>query len=241
MEGLATPFTARVRIALATLGVIFAASGVASVFFTENAAGSAALITLGSGLGVLAVVGPYVETFSLGGMEATFRKAAAADALQEAIDAAAKAAGISVSYGDKAGALRRAQAHVTLLRKASVLWVDDNPGRVDPERRMLNALGVSVDIALTDDEALTKLSRRRYDCVISDIYRGERAESGIELTRRMSGATRRWLVYYIGDFDPGLGTPAYALGITNRPDHLPHYVLDAIEREGFESGARAAD
>jgi CheY-like chemotaxis protein len=237
MDSGATPFTAMVRIGLALVGMALAASGAASVFLTENAAGSAALITLGSGLAVLAVVGPHVEAFTLGGMEATFRRTAAADALQDAIEAAAKAAGIRVSEGDKSGALRRAEAHTSLLRKGSVLWVDDDPGRIDAERRMLNAFGVSVDIALDNVDGMSKISRRHYDCIISDIDRGTELESGLELARRMTGTMRRWLIYYIADYDPSLGTPAHALGITNRPDHLLHYVLDAIERERFEPGA----
>lgn len=95
------------------------------VFFTDRDAGAAALITLGTGVGLLALVGPYVEVFKLGGVEATFRKKAAGEALQVAIDKAAQSAGVNVSPSDKSGALRRAESHLILLRKNAVLWVDD--------------------------------------------------------------------------------------------------------------------
>ena len=36
---------------------------------------------------------------------------------------------------------------------------------------------------------------------------------------------------YIRRFDPTRGTPPLVFGITNRPDHLVHYIIDIAERE----------
>lgn len=236
-EDLSHPFTALVRLILVVASVILLAVGGASIFLTDSDAGAAALITLGTGLGLLALVGPYVEVFKLGGVEATFRKKAAEKALQVAIDRAAQSAGVSVSLSDKSGALRRAETHLMLLRKTAVLWVDDDPGGNDAERRMLTALGLSVDIALNNDEAMSKLGRRAYACVISDIGRPQGQPTGLDLRDRMEQSVRRWLIFYVLRLERDRDTPRGALGITNRPDHLLHYVLDAVEREAYEAGS----
>ena len=41
------------------------------------------------------------------------------------------------------------------------------------------------------------------------------------------------VIFYIGIFDPKLGIPGGAFGITNRPDELLHLVLDALERKKY--------
>jgi hypothetical protein len=38
------------------------------------------------------------------------------------------------------------------------------------------------------------------------------------------------IIYLGSGFDPDLGTPPCALGITNRVDQLLQFVLDAVER-----------
>lgn len=239
------PFTARVRLILLVASVGLLAVGAAAVFITDSDAGAAAFITLGTGMGLLALVGPYVEAFKLGGVEASFRAKDAEKALQDAIDEAAQSTGLSISPTDKSGALRRAESHIAFLREADVLWVDDDPGGNDAERRMLTALGVSVDIALSNDEAILKLRRRRFDCVISDIGRPAGEPTGLELRDRMERSASekqsvyRWLIYYVLELERDKDTPRGALGITNRPDHLLHYVLDAVEREAFEKRAHA--
>lgn len=234
------PFSTTIRTVMLGVGAALLALGTYAVFATENDAAVAALLAVGTGLAVLAIVGPYIQAFKFGGVEATFRARAAADAMEDAIAAAAMNAGIQVSVGDKSGALRRAEAHLTLLRGSIVLWVDDRPGLNDSERRMLTSLGISVDIALNNEDAIKKLQRRDYDCVISDIGRPSGEPSGLELRADMARSNvYRWLVYYIGQMDITQGTPTGALGITNRPDHLLHFVLDAIERVRFEADASA--
>lgn len=52
-----------------------------------------------------------------------------------------------------------------------ILWVDDNPGNNAYESAQLQSLGVSVETALSTEEALGLLTKREvsYDAVISDM------------------------------------------------------------------------
>lgn len=241
IKGSHHPFSSTVRRVMLGVGTALLALGTYAVFVAENDGAVAALLAVGAGIAVLAIVGPYIEAFKFGGVEATFRGRAAADAMEVAIDAAALNAGIRVSQSDKSGALRRAEAHLELLRRSSILWVDDRPGLNDAERRVFTSLGAGVDIALNNDDAIRKLRRRNYDCVISDIGRPEGEPSGLAIREDMQrSAVYRWLIYYVAQLDSDSGTPWGALGITNRPDHLLHFVLDAIERVQFEPDASAA-
>jgi CheY-like chemotaxis protein len=233
-----TPFTLPVRLTLLVLGAGAVAGGTFAVFVTANGTGAAALITAGVALGALGLVGPYVEAFSFGGFETRlFRKAAAS--LDAAIDRAASKANVSVSLDDRSGALTRAERHAELLSAARVLWVDDSPGGNDAERNVLQAFGATVDLALDTEEALGKLRRNDYVCVISDMRRPKSEVAGKLLVERMEEEkVARWTIFYVMDLKRELGTPPGALGITNRPDHLLHLVLDAVERDAYEPTRR---
>ncbi|HET6764442.1 MAG TPA: response regulator [Longimicrobiaceae bacterium] len=71
---------------------------------------------------------------------------------------------------------------------SSVLWVDDNPKNNSFFVEQLTKRGVTVELALSTDEALAKLARRRYDVVISDLGRVENQRenptAGLELLER---------------------------------------------------------
>ncbi len=227
----AHPFTTIVRGVLVTIGLILIAAGITAIFSRESDTGAAALITLGVGLGLLALVGPFVDTFRYGGIEATFRAREAEQALDDAVTSMGASEPIDAS--DRTGALRRAEAHADLLGAARVLWIDDHPGGNDAERRILTSFGVAVDIAVSHDEALRKL-HKRYDCVISDVSRPSGEPDGLAIVPAFLESPNRWLIFYVGLVKPDHGTPWGAMGITNRPDHLLHYVLDAVERQHFE-------
>ena len=80
-----------------------------------------------------------------------------------------------------------------------------------------------------------------YDAVISNMARpdepagpvedGKPLPAGIVLLRQLreKGSSAPFLIYLM-NFDPSKGTPAGAFAITNRPDHLLHSVMDALER-----------
>jgi CheY-like chemotaxis protein len=114
----------------------------------------------------------------------------------------------------------------------TVLWVDDDPAGNRIERRLLTGLGITVDIALSNDEARQVLSDERaaIDLVISDIKRDGPA-SGMDLLPVLNAAPRHpRLIFYILDYDPSRVTPEGAFGITNRPDVLLDLVMDALDR-----------
>jgi len=227
------PFTSPVRILLIVLAAGLLISGGLAVYLTANEVGAAALITAGTALGVLAIVGPFVEAFSFGGFEAKMRGARAA--LDDASLRVEKQGRVFVSADDRMGALARAEVHADLLAAARVLWVDDEPGGNDAERNVLQAFGVTVDVAMDTEEAIHKLETKDYVCIISDMRRPESERAGeILLERARERGVQRWTIFYIMDLDTRRGAPAGALGITNRPDHLLHLVLDAVEREAFE-------
>jgi hypothetical protein len=61
------------RIALGAIGVAIFSAGVAAVFRTSNGAGSAALVTVGAALIVLAVLGDRVQVLELGSAKLSLR------------------------------------------------------------------------------------------------------------------------------------------------------------------------
>jgi CheY-like chemotaxis protein len=93
-------------------------------------------------------------------------------------------------------------------------------------------MGIFVDIALSNAEALRAIdgAQPAVDLIISDIKRsgGESGTALVESLRNLPNAPR--LIFYIWDLDPARGTPPGVFGITNRPDVLLDYVMDALER-----------
>jgi hypothetical protein len=64
--------------------------------------------------------------------------------------------------------------------------------------------------------------------VISDIQRST-GPSGLALAPAIATSRHpKPLIFYVRKLDPG--TPKFAFGITNRPDHLLHYVVDVVAR-----------
>ena len=116
------------------------------------------------------------------------------------------------------------------MHRTQLLWVDDNPKGNVLERRLLRELGVYVDLATSNDEAAERLLETPYDLVVSDIDRGA-GESGLELPARLAQADPRPppLIFYVSTLQEG--TPAGAVGITNRPDTLMDLILDCVEEQ----------
>ena len=150
--------------------------------------------------------------------------------LKESLDHAAAANSAKVSEGDKWSALQRAEHVRPVLQGARVLWVDDRHDGNQEIVRVLRAFGSEVDLARRSDEAMTLLKRHRYEVVISDVSRAEGADAGLKMLERMyHEGVYRWTIFYVRSLEPGV--PPGAFGITNRPDHLLHLVMDALERE----------
>ncbi len=138
------------------------------------------------------------------------------------------------------------------LAGARMLWVDDHhPTQNFYERRAFAALGVSVDMARTNEEAMALLTMGgetpAYDLVLTDSgrdaepgsaapcfpYRGAPSSGGCGLLRSMYqrfGEAMPPAIMYTGSYQPDWGVPSYAFGVTNRVDRLLELVLDAMER-----------
>jgi CheY-like chemotaxis protein len=126
----------------------------------------------------------------------------------------------------------RARRLAPQLAGRTILWVDDHPEWNHRERRLLRKMGVFVDIALSNDEAIRRLEEEDadYDAVISDIKR-DKGPSGLELLTWFNEPRQRRLslIYYVGRPDER-GTPAGAYGICYRPDVLMGLVMDVLDR-----------
>lgn len=139
---------------------------------------------------------------------------------------------MDVSVADRSQVTRRAQRIRDVLQGGRILWVDENPFNNLPERRSLQSMGIHVDIATDDQEAFALLSGGRYDVIISEMAHSGEEEWGSRFLTDVRGrGVYTWTVFYVLNFDPSRGIPGYAFGMTNRPDHLLHYIMDILERE----------
>jgi PleD family two-component response regulator len=73
--------------------------------------------------------------------------------------------------------------------EATVLWVDDRPSNNIFERQSLEALGVSFVLAISTDEALSKVAKQKFDVIISDMGRPPDPRAGYTL---FGEASRFW-------------------------------------------------
>ncbi len=144
---------------------------------------------------------------------------------------------VSVPPEDRAIVLARAERERASLQDAEILWVDDVPGNNRNEARMFTALGAHIAFAANTDQALDILlpqgSVADYpvDLVISDIRRGDDGAAGTGmLSVFASKGIEANVIFYVGQVDPERPVPAGAFGLTERPDRLLHYALDALAR-----------
>jgi|GEM_PF-5792586 len=118
-----------------------------------------------------------------------------------------------------------------------ILWLDDNPDWSQYEINLLESLGVEMTSALSSAAGKQLLENEAIDLIISDIRREGKINEGIAFLSRLAGtALFRPTIFYLGEFDPELGAPPHAFGITNWPSELLHLVMDAMERKGPASG-----
>jgi CheY-like chemotaxis protein len=157
-----------------------------------------------------------------GGIEAQFTAA---------IANAAATKNIAISDTTQARLARRAATNAAVCRGARVLWIDDNPSWIVAEKQALQALGIHVDVAQTNQDAVQLLGQQPYDLVISDIDREGDPQAGLTfLSELRSMQHPEPVIFYVGYTDPERGTPAYAFAITDRPDELLDYVMDVLVR-----------
>jgi CheY-like chemotaxis protein len=123
------------------------------------------------------------------------------------------------------------------IRRASrstVLWVDDNPNNNSYARQALEALGVSFVLAQSTDEALMKISRQRFDAIISDMGRPPDSRAGYTLLDKLrSSKDQTPFIIYASSRDPEHVAESRrhgAIGCTNNPNELFEMVLSALGR-----------
>jgi CheY-like chemotaxis protein len=78
------------------------------------------------------------------------------------------------------GEVDRSQLKKTVARinSGTILWVDDSPAGNIEEIQALRILGVTIDIATTNEEAGIYLTASAYDLILSDIRRSSTTEDG---------------------------------------------------------------
>jgi CheY-like chemotaxis protein len=118
--------------------------------------------------------------------------------------------------------------------RSTVLWVDDNPNNNNYERQALEALGVSFVLAISTDEALKKISRQRFDAIISDMGRPPDSRAGYTLLDKLrSSGDQTPFIIYAGSRDPEHIMESRrhgAIGCTNNANELFELVLSALGR-----------
>jgi CheY-like chemotaxis protein len=122
-------------------------------------------------------------------------------------------------------------AATTSVRRASALWVDDNPDFNLYENLMLQDLGLSITQATSTESALEYLRHRHFSLVITDLTRNEDEEAGLSFVEALRKCDRRVPVIVYA-FDPGdRAQRATELGvshITVTPAQLLNAVLQEI-------------
>lgn len=126
---------------------------------------------------------------------------------------------------------RRAARSLNVIRGARLLLVNDIPDQMSHVINILRDIGTHVTIEISSERALRTLSTSTYHVVISDMERDGVPDEGIRFLKCMQD--QRILIpviFTVGRFDPALGTPAFAFGITNKVDECLNLVFDALER-----------
>ena len=148
------------------------------------------------------------------------------------LDSAIADRSVAVSMGDRDSALKRLDMVGPLIRDARILWIDDKPSGTKKERALLEKAGARITTARTSAEAERELRDNEYLMVITDLDREGKPTEGLEFIQRMvRQGIEPFSIAYVGTPQIGLPRPAYLFGITDRPDHLVHYVCDVVERE----------
>jgi CheY-like chemotaxis protein len=150
--------------------------------------------------------------------------------LREELEKLPNSHAISTEFG-RSQITRRLVRLENVIRDAHVLIVNDIPGEMKYVIDLLGKLRVIVEVETSTDGALRSLSQNSYHVIISDMQRGAVQDEGIKLLARMRSLNITVpLIFTEGRFNPTLGTPPFAFGITNRVDELLNLLCDALER-----------
>jgi hypothetical protein len=94
------------------------------------------------------------------------------------------------------------------------------------------ASSINAEYELKDPEV-------EYNLIISDIKRNNNDKEGLEFYNRLRKLKENGelenlppIIFYITNYNPELGVPPFAFGITNSPLGLTHLVADVYQRSG---------
>lgn len=186
---------------------------------------------------------PRLSALKAFGLEVSFLKSSLKSAVETGEERGILAKSVELAEKDKKwqvhvtaqnveDAVNRMKNNLALFEGIKILWIDDVPENNMNERKMFRQLKTEIEFALDTEEALRLLRRKDFDLILSDISRNNNNKAGLEFLKEYEDAPmeKRPVIFYVGVFDPALGTPGGAFGITNRPDELVHYVMDVLER-----------
>ncbi len=132
----------------------------------------------------------------------------------------------------RAAAEEAAQAGGLLGR--TVLWVDDRPDNSRYEHAMLGALGVSVVVRISTEEALSTLASRPFDLIVSGLHRGADPAAGFAMLEATRAAGHQVpCLFYVAHANPEGAQEATRLGaagLTNQPAALLRAVTRLLAR-----------
>lgn len=171
-----------------------------------------------------------------------------------------KSSGTTVKSFDK----DRINRLYDILPGTKALWVaDENPTEDFATRRAFYSIGISFDLARSNNEAqelfdLADKWKSPYDFIISDINRskdvdpteskcfpsftGSPSEAGCKLLQIVIGRypdSTPPLIFYSSD--ASMGTPPGAFGATDRFEDLARLVLDAVEHRKTGHAQQTSD
>ena len=115
-------------------------------------------------------------------------------------------------------------------RNAQILWVDDKPPKAAYERKAFEAMGANIVFALNTEDALAKLSNRKFDVIISDMSRPPDEYAGYTLLSKLPEKHPPFVIFSTSG-DPRDDKEARrrgAVGYTNSSSALFEMVMTAM-------------
>jgi CheY-like chemotaxis protein len=113
-----------------------------------------------------------------------------------------------------------------------ILWVDDNPDNNIYERRAMAAYNVQFELALSTEEALSKLRQTAFDAIISDMHRPRDSQAAYTLLDilRKSGDLTPFFIYAGSQArsDAPRALSRGAQGSTDTPSELISSVMNSL-------------
>jgi hypothetical protein len=139
---------------------------------------------------------------------------------------------IKVSQYEKEIIQKRILKNKECFYNKKIAWIDDEPENLINEISLLKNLNVKINIYKSNSSFIDNgISDLKYDLVLSDIYRDNNTGNGLDLLDTILVKEKIPIIFYIGTYDPGLGTPKYTFGITNKPNELFHLIIDVFNRK----------